>query len=98
MDNLRAGLGSFDEPLTGFLIATNIILGLFVLGCILLVVRTLFREILLRKHARSLAVTGIGVTMADGGERRGPEGHLSVAKNGSIHPEDEQAAPIRFPP
>ena len=91
MDNLWAGLRSFDEPLTGFLIATNIILGLFVLGCILFVIRTLFREIFLRKRARSLEVTGIGVTMADGGERSGPEGHLSVAKNGSIHPEDDQA-------
>ncbi len=88
MNNLRAGVKSFDEPLTGFLIATNIILGLFVLGCILLVIRTLFREILLRKRARSLAVTGLGVTMADGGESGRPEGHLSVAKNGTIQPED----------
>ncbi|HEX7572630.1 MAG TPA: hypothetical protein VF514_06015 [Bacteroidota bacterium] len=87
MNNLRAGVRSFDEPPTGFLIATNIILGLFVLGCILLVIRTLFREILLRKRARSLAVTGLGVTMADGGESSGSEGHLSVAKNGTIHPE-----------
>jgi hypothetical protein len=88
MNNLWAGLRSFEEPLTGFLIATNIILGLFVLGCILLVIRTLLREILFRKRARSLAVTSLGVTMADGGESSGSEGHLSVAKNGTIHPED----------
>jgi hypothetical protein len=88
MNNFWAGLRSFDEPLTGFLIATNIILGLFVLGCILLVIRTLIREILIRKRARSLSVTGLGVTMADGGERKGREGHLSVAKNGTIQPVD----------
>lgn len=91
MNNIWAGVRSFDEPLTGFLIATNIILGLFVLGCILLVIRTLFREILLRKRARSLEVTGLGVTMADGGERSGPEGHLSVARNGTIRPEGGEA-------
>jgi hypothetical protein len=90
MDKLWAGLRSFEEPLTGFLIATNIILGLFVLGCILLVIRTLFREIIIRKRARSLAVTRLGVTMADGGERSRSEGHLSVAKNGTIQPRDAQ--------
>lgn len=91
MNKIWAGFRSFDEPLTGFLIATNVILGLFVLGCILLVVRTMFREMLLRKRARSLEVTGLGVTMADGGECSGPERHLSVAKNGTIQPEDGQS-------
>jgi hypothetical protein len=90
MDKIWAAFESFEGPPTGFLIATNIILGLFLLGCILLVIRTLFREILLRKRARSLAVTGLGVTMADGGERSGSEGHLSVAKNGTIQPQDGQ--------
>ena len=90
MDKLWAGLRSFEEPLTGFLIATNIILELVVLGCILLVIRTLFREIIIRKRARSLAVTRLGVTMADGGERSRSEGHLSVAKNGTIQPRDAQ--------
>jgi hypothetical protein len=90
MDHLWAGLRSFDEPLTGFLIATNIVLGLFVLGSIVLVIRTLFREVFLRKRARSLSVTGLGVTMADGGERNGTEGHLSVTKNGKIRPENDR--------
>ena len=88
MNNLWAGFASFEEPSTGFLIATNVILGLFLLGCILCVIRTLFREILLRKRARSLEVTGLGVTMADGGESSGPEGHLSVSKNGTIQQQD----------
>jgi hypothetical protein len=90
MDKLWAAVESFEGPPTGFLIATNVILGLFLLGCILFVIRTLFREILLRKRARSLEVTGLGVTMADGGERSGPEGHLSVAKNGTIQPEHDK--------
>ncbi len=89
MDHLRAGLTSFDEPLTGFLIATNIVLGLFVLGCIVLVIRTLFREVLLRRRARSFALTSLGVTMPDGGQSNGAEGHLSVAKNGTIQKENE---------
>jgi hypothetical protein len=91
MNKLWAGFTSFDEPLTGFLIATNVILGLFVLGCVLLVVRTMFREMLLRKRARSLEVTGLGVTMADGGQRTGMKGHLSVTKNGTIQTENGKA-------
>jgi hypothetical protein len=92
MDQLWMGLRLFDEPLTGFLIATNIILGVFVLGCILIVIRTLFREVILRKRARHLTVTSLGVTMADGGQCAGTEGHLSVAKNGKIRPEKDPAA------
>lgn len=90
MGHLWAGFRSFDEPVTGFLIATNIVLGLFVLGSIVLVVRTLIHEVSLRKRARSLKVTGLGVTMADGGQRKGTEGNLSVAKNGTIRPENDQ--------
>jgi hypothetical protein len=80
----------FDEPLSGFLIATNVILGLFVLGCVLVVLRTLLREVVLRRHARSLAVTSLGVTMADGGQCAEPEGHLSIAGNGKIRPENDK--------
>ena len=89
MDRLGAALYSGDEPLTLFLIITNVTLGLFVLGSILLVVRTLFREVLLRRRARSFSVTGVGVTMADGGQRSETEGHLFVAKNGTIQPESD---------
>lgn len=89
MDRIWAALSSGDEPLTLFLIITNVVLGLFVLGCILLVVRTLFREIFLRRRARSFSVTGLGVTMADGGQCPGAEGHLFVARNGKIHPEGD---------
>ena len=90
MDKIWAAFESFEGPPTGFLIATNIVLGLFVLGSIVLVVRTLIHEVSLRKRARSLKVTGLGVTMADGGQRKGTEGHLSVAKNGTIQPQDGQ--------
>jgi len=86
MDRLWWANASGDETLTLFLIITNAVLGIFVLGCILLVVRTLIREILLRRRARSFSVTGLGVTMADGGQCGGPEGQLFVSKNGKIQP------------
>lgn len=93
MDQVWAALDPGVEPLTTFLIITNLLLGLFVLGCMLLVIRTLVREIIIRKRARSYSVTGLGVTLADGGQHRGAEGHLTVATNGTIQ-RDEKEGPL----
>jgi hypothetical protein len=93
MDRVWAALNPGDEPLTTFLIITNLLLGLFVLGCILLVIRTLFREIIIRSRARSSSVTGLGVTLPDGGQTRNTEGHLTVSRNGTIQREEEEPIP-----
>ncbi len=90
MDRFWAALSPGDEPLTVFLLITNAALGLFVLGCILLVLRTLFREIILRSRARSFSVTGLGVTLRDGGQSKDPEGRLFVEKDGTISPGTDQ--------
>ena len=90
MDRAWSALNPGVEPLTTFLIITNILLGLFVLGCMLLVIRTLFREIIIRRRARSYSVTGLGLTLTDGGQRRGAEGHLTVARNGTIQRDEEE--------
>jgi hypothetical protein len=97
MDLAWTALAPGVEPLTTFLIITNVLLGLFVLGCMLLVIRTLFREILIRRRARSYSVTGLGVTLTDGGQCRGAEGHLTVARNGSIQRDKKEEEPLPPP-
>ena len=70
-----------------FLTVTNVLLAGFVLLCVVLVMRTLIRELSQRRRARSLTVTGLGVTMTDGGQAPVGEGHLSVTQNGKIEKE-----------
>ena len=94
MDALRLFTELSDPPLTVFLIVTNILLGLLVLGCIVVIVRVLFREMLMRRRARSLNVTELGVTMTDGGRPAAEEGRLSVTQNGKIQPADDAAPPV----
>jgi len=94
MDAFRQFTRTFDPPLTVFLTITNILLGLLVLGCILVVVRVLVREVLMRRRTRSLSVTELGVTMADGGGPPGEEGHLAVTENGKIEPADDRVPPV----
>jgi len=94
MDALRLLTELSDPPLTVFLTITNILLGLLVLGCIVLVIRVLLREMLTRRRARSLTVTELGVTMTDGGRPAAEEGHLSVTRNGKIQPADDAAPPV----
>ncbi|HUI11621.1 MAG TPA: hypothetical protein VL221_14905 [Bacteroidota bacterium] len=85
---------TFDPPLTVFLTVTNILLGLLVLGCIVLVIRVLFREVMMRLRTRSLTVTELGVTMTDGGRPAPEEGHLSVTQTGKIEPADDHTPPV----
>jgi len=87
-------IAAFDPPLTVFLIITNILLGLLVLGCIVLVIRVLIREVLMRRRTRSLTLSGLGVTMTDGGRPEQEEGHLSVTQNGKIEPADDRVPPV----
>jgi hypothetical protein len=66
-----------DGPDTFWLNFTNIALGLVTLVCVLVVVGGVARELLHRYERRALArdddhafaTPGLGVTMADGGER-----------------------------
>lgn len=66
-----------NDPETFWLLTTNIILGLVVLACIIIVTRGVYQEILDRFRKRSsLPLTAnraqviplVGTTMADGGE------------------------------
>jgi hypothetical protein len=66
-----------DGPDVFWLNFTNIALGLVTLACVLLIVGGVVRELLHRWHRRAMdseddhafATPGLGVTMADGGER-----------------------------
>jgi hypothetical protein len=66
-----------DGPDTFWLNFTNIALGLVTLACVLLIAGGVARELLLRWQRRAVAsaddhafaTPGLGVTMADGGER-----------------------------
>jgi hypothetical protein len=66
-----------DGPDTFWLNFTNIALGLVTLACALLIAGGVARELLLRWQRRAVAsaddhafaTPGLGVTMADGGER-----------------------------
>ena len=71
---------STSDPETFWLVTTNIILGLVVLACIVIVARGVYQEIRLRvttrsnvpateKHANVIPL--VGPTMADGGEPTG---------------------------
>ena len=68
---------SYDDPETFWLITTNLILGLVVLACVLIVARGVYQEVRVRIRNRSLlpatenpilVVPLVGPTMADGGE------------------------------
>ena len=66
-----------DGPDTFWLNFTNIALGLVTLACVLVIAGGVARELLLRWQRRAVAsaddhafaTPGLGVTMADGGER-----------------------------
>ena len=66
-----------DGPDTFWLNFTNIALGLVTLACVLVIVGGVARELLVRWQRRAVAsaddhafaTPGLGVTMADGGER-----------------------------
>jgi hypothetical protein len=68
-----------DGPDTFWLNFTNIALGLVTLACVLAIVGGVARELLHRHEQRAIAreddhafaTPGLGVTMADGGERIG---------------------------
>ena len=95
MDAFRVCAVTFDPPLTVFLTITNILLGFLVLGCIALVVRVLFRDLLMRRRTRSLTITELGVTMTDGGSPSQEEGRLSVTQNGKIEPAGDSGPPVK---
>jgi hypothetical protein len=67
----------FNDPNTFWLNVTNIALGLITLICCVAVGRGLYQEIIVRLKKRVqvsaddhvFSVTGLGITMADGGER-----------------------------
>ena len=81
---------AYDEVF--WLNVTNLILGLVTLSCLLVIGYAVIRE--LREHARATAraaervddhafvVTGLGVTMADGGEKLGADEMLVVTEDG----------------
>lgn len=71
----------FGDPRTVWLNATNVILGLVTLACLVLLAKALLDELRTRK-VRKLrmadsdhvySVEGLGLTMADGGEKLPPE-------------------------
>jgi len=73
-----------------WLTVTNIVLGLVTLSCVLVIGYAAIREIRGRALARrqseiddhSFVVTGLGVTMADGGEKKDEDEILIVTEDG----------------
>ncbi len=71
----------FGDPRTVWLNATNVILGLVTLACLVLLARALVYEVRVRRVRKArvsdadhvYAVEGLGLTMADGGEKVSPE-------------------------
>ncbi len=73
----RSTVFSTNDPETFWLTTTNIILGLVVLACIIIVARGVVQEYRLRirqrsslpsKNTRAHVIPFVGTTMADGGE------------------------------
>jgi hypothetical protein len=71
-----------SDPKTFWLNVTNIGLGLVVLACCVAVARTIVQDLLARRSQRvhagafddhTFLVPALGITMADGGERREPK-------------------------
>lgn len=64
-----------SDPQTYWLNLTNIVLGLVTLICCVVIGRAVLKEALTRKRAHieaddhAFAVEGLGLTMADGGEK-----------------------------
>jgi hypothetical protein len=75
---------TIDEQMTSFLIVTNILLGLLVLGCCALVFWGLLREIAFCKRARLRTLSKAAVTMADGGKRIDERSRMFVGKDGIL--------------
>ncbi|MFB3902709.1 MAG: hypothetical protein ACE15E_04595 [Acidobacteriota bacterium] len=67
----------FGDPRTVWLNVTNVILGLVTLVCLVLLARALIYEVRVRRERKTrvsdadhvYAVEGLGLTMADGGEK-----------------------------
>lgn len=81
---------TYDEVF--WLNVTNLVLGLVTLICVLAIGYAVFVEIKQRKKARatgriddhSLVVTGLGITMADGGQRVDEDQMLVVSEDGIV--------------
>ena len=82
-------MSNYDQVF--WLTMTNIILGLVTLACLVIIGYTALREI--RKRAmkalpsvaeddHTLIVTGLGITMADGGKKQGDDEMLVVTEDG----------------
>jgi len=71
----------FGDPRTVWLNVTNVVLGLVTLACLVLLGRALVYEVRIRRARKArgsdsdhvYAVEGLGLTMADGGEKVPPE-------------------------
>ncbi len=71
----------FGDPGTVWLNATNVILGMVTLTCLVLLAKALIDEMRVRRVRKArmsdedhvYAVEGLGLTMADGGEKVPPE-------------------------
>jgi len=71
----------FGDPRTVWLNVTNVILGLVTLSCLVLLGKALIEEMRVRRGRKAhvsdadhvYAVDGLGLTMADGGEKVPPE-------------------------
>ncbi len=69
---------------------TNVLLGLVTLACILVIGFATLREIRQRARAKdrvemddhSFVLSGLGVTMADGGKKKGDNEMLVITENG----------------
>lgn len=82
----------FDYNEVFWLNVTNLVLGLVTLACVLVIAYVAFKEI--REHARAkvsvpagaddhaFVVSGLGVTMADGGKKIGDDEMLVVSEDG----------------
>jgi len=77
----RNDVFDFGDPRTVWLNATNVILGLVTLACLILLGKALIDEMRVRRVRKArvsdadhvYAVEGLGLTMADGGEKLPPE-------------------------
>ena len=92
----RYTMFSFNDPNTFWLNVTNIVLGLVTLICCVAVGQGVYKDVLARLRRRvpvrvddhAFVIPGLGITMADGGERL--DENMIKRNNNSKLPDDEK--------